>query len=415
MTVNDARAEAAAQKMRVVNVKHGRDWHVRRGHPWLFSGAIQSASARIEAGELVRLHDAAGEPIGIGYYNPQTDIAVRMLTLDAGAEIDPGFIERRLAAAIALRQAAVDLSQTDVYRLVNGEGDFLPGFIVDRFAAVIVVQSHTAGADRLLPLLLSSIEKRLAPEGIVVRKDVRVRQREGLAMEDPELACGRLELPVTVIENGLRFLVDPLSGQKTGFFTDQRDKRLALAGYASRLGRPARLLNCFSYSGSFAVYAAARNADLRTVNVDESAPALAQARRNFELNGLDPALHDFVEADAFDWLRKQRDKNAVFDLVVVDPPAFAKSNREKEKALKGYARLNELALALVQTGGLLVTCSCSGAVRLDEFESCLREAAGSAGRSVQVLETYQHGADHPVSVFTPELNYLKAMFCRVDA
>ncbi|HEX2911175.1 MAG TPA: class I SAM-dependent rRNA methyltransferase, partial [Chloroflexia bacterium] len=218
---------------------------------------------------------------------------------------------------------------------------------------------------------------------------------------------------LTVKEYGYNFGIDPRKGQKTGFFTDQRDKRRALQKYAAGLPAGATLLNCFSYTAGFSVYATIAQPALRTINVDQSAGALEMARHNFELNSLDPSGHIFEVADAFKWLEAERERGGQHDIVILDPPAFAKSHREKEKALQGYTRLNRLGLPLVKPGGFLVTCSCSGSVLLEEFATCVREAAAPSGRSIQVLETFENGLDHPVSLAAPEGRYLKVLFCRV--
>jgi 23S rRNA (cytosine1962-C5)-methyltransferase len=219
-----------------------------------------------------------------------------------------------------------------------------------------------------------------------------------------------------VRENNLRFSVDLWKGQKTGFFTDQREKRSALARYAlafSELAESSGLLNCFSYSAGFSVYAAAANPGLKTINVDQSASALETARRNFTLNQLDPAQHDFLAVDAFKFLQSEAEQGHRYAGVILDPPAFAKSHREKERALPGYVRLNSLGLPLVARGGLLITCSCSGSVTLEEFAGCVREAGARQQREIQVLETFENAPDHPYNLAAIEGRYLKVLFCRV--
>ncbi len=397
----------------ILKIKTGRDWQVRRGHPWVFSGAIQPPLPSVEPGSLVDLHDAEGQFVARGYYNPKTDIAVRVLTRDKAEPLDPDFFRRRIRQAFDLRRQMLDPTQTNVYRLINAEGDFLPGVIVDNYAGTLVLQSHTAGIDRLLEPLTTALSEVMQPQAILLRNDVAVRLREGLTKEEPRLLMGDLPLDLVVRENGFQFAIDPRRGQKTGFFTDQRDKRQALQKYAARLESGATLLNCFSYTAGFSVYAAAAQPALRTLNIDQSAGALELARRNFGLNELDPAAHLFEATDAFKWLEAERERGNQHDLVILDPPAFAKSNREKEKALQGYTRLNRLGLPLVKPGGILLTCSCTGVIGLEEFEGCLREASAATGRSLQILEVFENGLDHPVSLTAPEGRYLKALFCRV--
>jgi 23S rRNA (cytosine1962-C5)-methyltransferase len=306
------------------------------------------------------------------------------------------------------------LSRTDVFRLIHAEGDFLPGVIADYYAGVIVLQSHTAGIDRLLEPLTAALAEVVRPQAILLRTDVAVRSREGLAKGEPRLLQGEIPSDLTVRENDLRFRIDPWKGQKTGFFTDQRDKRQALARYARTLPDGATMANLFSYTAGFSVYAVAANPGLKTINVDQSGAALAQARQNFEANNLPGAAHIFETADAFKWLETARERGAQHEIVILDPPAFAKTHREKDKALKGYTRLNSLGLPLVKPGGLLITCSCSGSVLMAEFEGAVREASAQVGRDLQVLEIFENGADHPWSLIAPESRYLKVLFCRVS-
>ncbi len=396
----------------VIKIKAGREWQLKRGHPWLFSGGIQQAPRGIAPGSLVDLVDAAGAFVGRGYYNPQTDIAVRLLTRQ-DEPIDRSFFRKRVQAAWDLRQQALDLSRTDVFRLIHAEGDFLPGVIADYYAGVVVLQSHTAGIDLLLEPLAAALEEVTQPKAILLRTDVAVRTREGISKDQPRLLMGAIPPDLEVQENGLRFKIDPWKGQKTGFFTDQRDKRQALSRYARSLAAGATMANLFSYTAGFSVYAASVQPGIKTINVDQSASALEQARQNFELNQIAPAAHIFETGDAFNWLEAERKRGGQHDIVILDPPAFAKTHREKDKALPAYTRLNRLGLPLVKSGGLLITCSCSGSVLMAEFENAVREAAAQTGRALQVLEIFENGADHPWSLIAPESRYLKVLFCRV--
>lgn len=395
-----------------ISVRKGREWQVAHGHPWLFSGAISQAP-KTESGAVVDLVDTDGRFVARGYYNATCDIAVRILTREKSENIDRTFLKRLLLDALALRRMALDADETDVYRLVNAEADFLPGFIVDYYAGVIVVQSHTAGADRLLDDMLAVIEEVVKPISIIVRNDAGVRKREGLEVEPPRLVSGAEPKDLIVKENGLRFFVDPSQGQKTGFFTDQRDKRAALQRYCRRLGEKSSMLNCFSYTGSFSVYAHASNPVISTVNVDQSQRALDEAVRNFELNNMKTAEHQIVSADAFEWLEQARNNGDKFDVTVLDPPAFAKSQKDKVRALKAYKRMDRLGIEVTKPGGLMVTCSCSGPISFSEFHDALRDAAAESGRGVQILETFQNGLDHPINVAAQETGYLKVIFCRI--
>ncbi len=387
---------------------------MRRGHPWLFSGGISQAPGKVAPGALVSLLDCDGKFVATGYYNPNCDIAVRVLSRESGQAIDKDFLAKRIKSAWELRRESIDFESTNVFRLVNAEGDFLPGFIVDYYAGVAVVQCHTAGADGLLDLFVEALIAEVNPQTIVVRNDASARHREGLETEAPRIVKGELKGDIVVKENGRSFYVDAISGQKTGFFTDQRDKREAVAKFASRLGDGATMLNCFSYTCSFSIYAESSKKRLKTINVDQSQPALDQGKRNFELNGLDAGKHEFICADAFAFLEKQISAGTTYDIVILDPPAFAKSHKDKEKALKGYARMTTLGVRVVKEGGIMVLCSCSGSISLDEFTDCIRQSAGTSGKSVQILDTFQHGSDHPINLMAPEGSYLKVLICRVQ-
>lgn len=396
-----------------VSVKKGREYQLLRGHPWLFSGGISQASTKLGPGSLVDLIDVGGNFVARGYYNPNCDIAVRVLSTDPRESIDAQFFQKRLEQALALRLQFIDEHATNAFRLVNAEGDFLPGFIVDVYNEVAVVQCHTAGADFLYPLLLEALKTVLKPKGIVLRNDVQARKREGLELSAPQIVSGTVDDELLVKENTFSFAVSPLKGQKTGFFTDQRDKRAAIYRYCSIVQGEVKMLNCFSYTGSFSVYAAAANHEICSTNVDESEQALEIAKKNFKLNGMLASQHDFICADAFKWLDQQVAIGNSFDIVVLDPPAFAKSHKDKQKALKGYFRLAKQGIQLCRPGALLVMCSCSGAISMPEFVDTIKDAAVESGRHLQIAETYIHGADHPINIAAPEGAYLKALFCRI--
>lgn len=235
------------------------------------------------------------------------------------------------------------------------------------------------------------------------------RRREGLEVGEPLVVVGDVPAQVTIRENGVEFIVDPWQGQKTGFFLDQRDKREALRKYA----RGKRILNCFSYTGAFSVYAALTSPDTRVTSVDVSAPAMDMARQHFVLNGLHPEQHEFITADVFDYLEEAQRNGERFDVVVLDPPAFAKTKDARAQALKAYRRLNTLGMQVLQPGGILLTCSCSGVIGMDDLLGILSQSAQRWQRAVQLLESYTHGVDHPTNLAMPETVYLKAVFCRV--
>src|SRR5437016_12401574 len=367
------------------------------GHLWIFSGALQQPPHWIEPGGLVDVKSSTGKFVARGYYNPQTDIAIRILTNDIEEAIDREFLRRRIRSAIELRQI-FDADRTNTYRLIHSEGDGLPGLVVDRYADILVAQIHTAGMERLRPLLIDAFMEETGAAGMLFRNEGQSRRREGLEIEEPVVAAGIVPDHVTVRENGVQFIVDPWHGQKTGFFLDQRDKREALRKYA----RDKRILNCFSYTGGFSVYAALTSNKTSVTSVDISAPAIEAARQHFVLNDLDPNAHQFLIADVFDYLEQAHSEEEQFDVVVLDPPAFAKTQSARTQALKAYRRLNMLAMQVLRPGGILLSCSCSGVVGMDDLLGTLSQVAQRLHRPVQLLETYTHGVDHPINLAMPE-------------
>jgi 23S rRNA (cytosine1962-C5)-methyltransferase len=388
-------------------LKPHREESLLGGHLWIFSGALQQPPHWIEAGGLVDVKSSTGKFVARGYYNSRTDIAIRILTHSIEEPIDIEFLRQRINNAIELRQI-FDYGRTDMYRLVHAEGDGLPGLVVDRYGDTLVAQIHTAGMERLRPLLIDALMAETGAHGLLLRNDGQSRRREGLEVEEP-IATGEVPAQIAVRENGVQFLVDPWQGQKTGFFIDQREKRQAIRKYT----RGKRVLDCFSYTGGFSVHAALSSPTTSVTSVDISSPAIEMARQHFTLNKLDPKAHQFITADVFDYLERAQSMGEQFDVVILDPPAFAKTQSARAQALKAYRRLNTLGMQVVQPGGILLTCSCSGVISLDDLLGILSQAAQRLHRSVQLLEIYTHGVDHPVNLAMPETAYLKAIFCRV--
>lgn len=390
------------------SLKPHREESLQSGHLWIFSGALQQPPRWIETGGIVDVKSATGQFVARGYYNGQTDIAIRILTHDAEEAIDLDFFRQRIRRAAELRQV-FDPAQTNAYRLVNSEGDRLPGLIVDRYADLLVMQIHTAGMDRLRELIVDALMQETGVQGILLRNDSQARKREGLPVEEPVIAAGEVPAQIDILENGMQFIVDPWQGQKTGFFLDQRDKRAALRAYS----RGKRILNCFSYSGGFSVSAALTSPATRATSVDVSAPAIELARQHFLLNGLDPELHEFLVADVFEYLEEAVRAGELFDVVVLDPPAFAKTQSARTQALKAYRRLNQSGMQVLRPGGILLTCSCTGVVGMDDLLGVLSSCSQRLRRPVQLLQTYSHSLDHPIHLAMSETAYLKAVFCRV--
>jgi 23S rRNA (cytosine1962-C5)-methyltransferase len=382
----------------------GRDAATRRRHPWLFSGAVARQEGSSTDG-VVEARDATGAFLARGFASPAASIVARFWTFE-DRPLDADLVAQRVGEAVALRDLVVP-PETDGYRVVNAEGDFLPGLVADRYGGVLVVQATTEGTERARDLWLPALREHFPNAAIVQRNDLASRKGEGLSLEDEPLAGGPLPARAAFRERGLQFVAEVSGGQKTGFFLDQRENRLLVRGLAG--GR--RVLNLFSYSGAFGVAALAGGAT-RVVHVDVSEPALSLARENHRANGQradEPdALASTVAADVFEDLRVRVAAGEEWDLIVTDPPAFAKRRGDVDRACRGYKDVNRLALKLLARGGLLLACSCSGPVGGDLFQKVLFSAALDAGREARLLEKRGAGPDHPVSIDCPEGEYLKA-------
>ncbi len=389
-----------------VFLKRGRANPLWHGHPWVYSGAVEREEGAAEPGDAVDVCDSDGRFIGRGFFNPRSQIRVRMMTF-SDEPVDAALIALRVKEAASLRKRlGLPSEKTNAYRLVNSEGDALPGAIVDIYGDVAAVQFTALGLKRMEEAVIDAVA---ALPGIATVVEVAAggfAQVEGFAsathvVRGPELAePGR----VRCRENGIELEVEPLHGQKTGYFLDQRENRRR----ASELAAGARVLDVYTYAGGFGL-AALQGGAASAVCVDSSARALERAGRHAALNQL-TALQT-VEADAFRYLETATPKS--FDLVVIDPPKFARAKKDLEAAMKGYQRLNSLALNACAAGAVLITCSCSQLVDQEMFERMLSAAAKDSGRRVQLLESRSQGPDHPVPPAFPEGRYLKALFCRV--
>ena len=388
--------------MRRLTLKPRREGPVRGGHPWIFSGAIASGLEGAEPGEPVAVHAAGGRFLAAGYCNPQTPITVRVLTHEEEA-IDAALVRRRLDEALALRRATLP-ADLDAYRVLNGEGDRLPGVVVDRYGDFLVCQFLTAGAARLVPAAVEGLGERLAPRGIFERSEGAVRTEEGLAGARGALAGEEPPARLRIAEDGACFLVDVLHGQKTGFFLDQRESRARVRALAA--GR--RVLNAFAYTGGIGITAALGGA-AEVVSVDTSRPALALAEEAWAANGLPAARGRFVVADVFEFLREGSE---AYDLIVLDPPPFVRRRRDLAPGLRGYKDVNLQALRRLAPGGWLLTSSCSQHLARAGFREVVAAAAADAGRVAEVVAEWGHPPDHPVLLAHPEGEYLKVMLLR---
>lgn len=390
-------------------LKAGREKSLLRRHPWVFSGAIAQIEGAPAPGETVEVVAADGAWLGRGAYSPHSQIAVRVWTFDEAEAITPEFFRARLARAMAVRAALLTEAGTTAYRLVNAESDFLPGLIVDRYGDWLVCQLLSAGAERWRDDLVAALSDLVPCAGIYERSDVDVRAKEGLPLRTGGLAGLAPPERVEIAEHGARFWVDVLHGHKTGFYLDQRDNRAPVRAAAS--GR--EVLNCFAYTGAFGVSALLGGA-AHVTQVESSGAALELAQHHIALNGLEAGRAAHVEGDVFQVLRQYRDSRRQFDLIVLDPPKFAESKHQVERAARGYKDINLLAFKLLRPGGLLFTFSCSGSVPPDLFQKIVADAALDAGRAAQMVRRLTQSADHPVALSFPEGEYLKGLVCRVE-
>jgi 23S rRNA (cytosine1962-C5)-methyltransferase len=382
-------------------LKPGRDGPVRGGNPWIFSQAIARIEpAMLQAGDWVEVRDAGSDAIGLGYYNPATTIAVRMLSFDT-ALAPAGLLRQRILHALALRQRAVR-GDTDCYRLINGDGDGLSGIVVDRYGAVLVVQLLTAGADRMRAEIVATLRETVAPQAIVERSHGAVRKQEGLA-DHAEVLAGVPPAETVATEHGIRLAIDFNHGQKTGAFLDQRDNRAIVR----ELARGARVLDAYCYAGGFALAALAGEARA-VVAVDSSDRALTMARRNLALNGHRADRAEFVRADVLRYLA-DLDAPDRFDLIVLDPPPLARSLKDAAHAARLYTDLNAFAMRALAPGGYLMTFSCSIHFRGEDFVRAVRIAQTKSGRRLQMLARLGPGPDHPVLLGHAEGEYLTGL------
>jgi 23S rRNA (cytosine1962-C5)-methyltransferase len=379
-------------------LRAGRDRTVRGGNPWIFSQAIGRADPpSLTAGDWVEVYDIGGDPLGIGYVNPQTTIAVRMLAFGGG--VDPEkIISHRIRRALELRQRLI-AADTDCYRLLNGDGDGLSGVVIDRYGGVAVIQLLTAGAERMRDEIVAMLNQILAPAAIIERSQGAVRRQEGLEDRVGQIT-GEPVSEAIVAENGLRFAVNFDLGQKTGAFLDQRDNRRDLRRYA----HGARVLDACCYSGGFALNALAGEAAEVTA-IDTSARAIAWARRNLELNGFADRVN-LIEGDAAPFLATTGDR---FDLIILDPPPFARSLKDAPRAAHLYTDLNAYALRALAPGGILITFSCSAHFQGADFARAVRIAQGKLGRGLQTIARLGPAPDHPVLLGHPEGDYLTGL------
>jgi len=386
-----------------LRLKPGAHKRLRTGHPWIYSNevAMDPAAKALALGGVVTVEDAGGTPLLTAHFNPKPLISARILDAAPDAVIDASWFAARLKAALSLREK---LYAAPYYRWVHAEGDNLPGLVIDRCGDVVVIQPNTAGMDASLPDIVAAVEQTAKPKAIILRGDSSYRTLEGLA-ETTKVISGEVTGSVEIIENKLTFFADPLGGQKTGWFFDQRDNRAFVSAFA----KGARVLDLYTHTGGFAVACAAAGA-VRTLGVDGSALALELAGKAAAKNNLAKSCA-FQRADVFEFLGACKDK---FDVVVADPPAFVKSRKDLKPGLQGYRKLSRLCAGVTAPGGILFIASCSHNAPLPEFTEAVARGIADAGRSGRILRTSGAAADHPVHLQLPESAYLKALTIALD-
>jgi 23S rRNA (cytosine1962-C5)-methyltransferase len=390
--------------MKTILLRKNQERRIKSGHPWVFSNEIWKLPDGLEPGEAVQVSDSRGHLIGSGFYNPRSLISVRIYSRERRG-FDRELVRERLEQAEDLRQRFYPGSE--FYRLCYGESDGMPGLIIDRYQSQFVVEIMSLGMDRRRELVAEALKEMFDAECIYERSDGHSRRLEGLEPVVREMQ-GSLNPEVVVAENGLKFSADLMHGQKTGWFFDQRDNRLALRSYVK--GRT--VLDCFCHTGAFSVNAAAGGAT-EVTGLDISQAAVDLAARNSGLNGLQDVCR-FRKADVMQDLKAMTESDKKYDVVILDPPAFAKNKKSVEPALKGYKEINLRAMKLLPRGGILVSCSCSYHIEEEQFRVMLVDAARDAGRTIRLLEFRHQAKDHPVLLASKETQYLKCAFMSVE-
>ena len=386
-------------------LRPGREKSVLRRHPWIFSGAIQQADNGIASGATVDVISSKGKFLARGAYSPPSQIRVRVWTFDE-EPIDKDFFRKRIRASLNTRNLMINSKDTNAIRLIYAESDNLPGLIVDRYDDILVLQSLTAGCEYWKETIAELLFEETGLKNIYERSDADVRELEGLAPRGGMLHGVMIHPPLTITEHDLKFLVDIERGHKTGFYLDQRANRQQVRS----ITKDKDVLDCFCYSGGFTVNALAGEAK-SVLSVDASSDALALARQNIELNELPLDKVQFLEGDVFQVLRKFRDEARSFDMIILDPPKFAPTAAQAEKAARGYKDINLLAFKLLRPNGILFTFSCSGGVDAALFQKIVASAALDAGVEAQIIEHLSQDADHPVALNFSESLYLKGLIC----
>jgi 23S rRNA (cytosine1962-C5)-methyltransferase len=395
--------------MSSVILKKAADSFIKRKHPWIFSGAIDKVEGKPSNGQTVQIFTSDKKLIGNGSFSPSSQIRVRVWSFDPEEKIDTDFFRKRIFTAIEFRKKLIDLNQTNAYRIINAESDGFPGLIVDKYSDFLVCQFLSAGAEFHKEIIVEVLEGIFKPVGIFERSDVEVRTKENLEPAKGILWGKAPDELIEAKENGLKFFIDVKNGHKTGFYLDQRDNRKLISDFA----KGNTVLNCFSYTGGFSVYAFSSGAE-KITQIESSSSAIDLSNKNFELNNLNLSLVENINGDVFNVLRKFRDERKTFDLIILDPPKFAESASQIQQASRGYKDINLLAMKLLNPGGILFTFSCSGHISPELFQKIVADAALDSGREVKIIKQLTQAVDHPIATNFPESLYLKGLVCSVN-
>lgn len=393
--------------MSKIILNKGKDKAAWQLHPWVFTGAISKKVGAIKNGDVVSVYNSDEEFIAYGVYNNSSRVAVRLLEWDPSHEINEQWWRMRVQKAVQNRIHLLN-DENDTVRLIFAEADFLPGLIADKYADFISIQVHAAGIENVKNIIVDELVKLLAPTGIYERSDLKSREYEGLPDSNGLLWGNAPSEFVDIIENGIRYKVNIIDGQKSGFYCDQRENRFLTAQYV----KGKRVLDCFCYSGGFTLNAFRTGAE-EVISVDSSALAIETLKNNVVNNGFEATKHTAIQSDVNKYLRTLAEAGEKFDVIVLDPPKYAPSRSTLEKASRAYKDLNRRGLLLLESGGLLATFSCSGAMDIDTFKQVIAWAALDAGKEIQFIRQFSQPEDHPVRASFPEGEYLKGLLVRV--
>lgn len=395
--------------MKKIILKNGKEKSLLRKHPWIFSGAIKHYDNNLTNGEIVDVYSDKNIWLAKGFYSPESQIRIRVISFDPNEIIDKNFFINKISDAYNHRLNIIDTNKFNSFRIVNSESDFLPGLIIDKYDNYFVCQFLIAGIENFKQEIIDSVVEIFNPKSIYERSDVEIRKKEGLKLQSSLLYGEEPPNFVIINEDKLKFYVDIKNGHKTGFYLDQRENRLLVKNYT----KAKEVLNCFSYTGGFGLAVLLGEAS-KVINVDSSANSLNLAGMNFELNNFNKLKYDLIEADVFKLLREYKKQGKSFDVIILDPPKFVDSKFNLEKAARGYKDINMNAFQLLRSGGFLFTFSCSGLMHAELFQKIVADAALDAKKQSKIIKFLHQSSDHSIALNFPEGNYLKGFIIQVE-